>query len=345
MNKGRLSLFLCLVLLVVSLPLSSALSKNEEPLYTAMMRYNAAIYNKVDGERIASIGEGKRVEVYEVLPAWLKVGSQGKILGYMRREFLDDYTVKTLNPATTPNYPGIQHRYLMWVKGETSVLASPNIGAERLIDLSDGCRLALISIEDGFGKLIFHRQYGYVDMRQASKLLPVNISLDPKMDAPIAAYTSFYDTSTVEENLNRIINLRVSCERLAKLSIPSGGACDFNQDVGPFTKQNGYERAIVLVGGGKQLGHGGGTCQTASTLYNTLLQLPGLIITYRRPHGPRGAEYLPHGADAAVGNSSLNLKFVNHYPFPVRIEGSVQDGALTIVVWRADGETPLILGE
>ena len=67
-----------------------------------------------------------------------------------------------------------------------------------------------------------------------------------------------------------------------------------------------------------------------------MLQLPGLTVLYRRAHGDNGASYLPIHMDAAVGNSSLNFKFRNDYSFPVRIEGTVQDGALTIAIYRAE---------
>jgi vancomycin resistance protein YoaR len=65
-----------------------------------------------------------------------------------------------------------------------------------------------------------------------------------------------------------------------------------------------------------------------------LLQLPLMTILYRRPHGPAGATYLPHGVDAAVGNDSLNLRIRNDYDFPVRVEASAQDGALFMCIWK-----------
>ena len=307
---------LVIVLLLISIFATSlALPQTEAPLYTALMRYEASIYDQVNGQRIGGIGKGKRVDIYQVLPAWLKVGRDGEILGYIKREFL------------------------------TSVLASPDVAAEKLIDLTDGCRLALISVEDGFGKLIFKRQYGYIDMRKVSKILPLNLTMDAKVDAPIAAYTSFYNIATNEDNLSRIKNLEVSCEKFVQLNIPSGGNFDFNRDLGPYNKRNGYHPAIVLVDGGSKLGYGGGTCQASSTLYNVVLQLPGIAVTHRRPHGPSGISYLPHGADAAVGNETQNFKFANRYPFPVRIEGTVQDGALTVAIWRADDYTPPTQGE
>lgn len=322
-----LILFLCLLV-----PASSA---EEVPLYKAQLRYKAAVYEQPESSKeISYLKDRQRITIYEVLPAWLKIGVDNKVVGYIKREKLDDYTVEALNPTTTPAYPGIQNLYLGWMGEDGPVRAQPSAQGEALIQLSKGVRLAFIGIEDGWAKLIFKRQYGYVDTRQLSELQPVSLT-GADADAPIAAYTSFYNIATNENNLSRIKNLQASCDKFEKLVIQPGGNFDFNRDLGPYRASNGYFPAIVLVAGGSQLGYGGGTCQASSTLYNAVLQLPGLTVDHRRPHGPGGASYLPHGADAAVGNETQNFKFSNHYPFPVRIEGTVKDGAFTVAIWKA----------
>lgn len=328
--KRLLILFLLFLLLAPNLALGQ-----EEPLYTALLRYNAMIYpDPISEQQIGGLDKGKRVDIYEVLPAKLKIGREGQVLGYIKRERLDDYTVTTLQVGKVPPYPGIQNTFLGWVKGTTAVRATPSENGEELITLNDGARLAFIGLEDGWAKLIFKRQYGYVDTRDLKELQSISLDNNTDPDAPIAAYTSFYNISTDENNLSRIKNLEVSCVKFAELVIAPGANFDFNRDLGPYRRSNGYHPAIVLVDGGSQLGYGGGTCQASSTLYNVVLQLPGLSVDHRRPHGPGGISYLPHGADAAVGNQTQNFKFSNNYPFPVRIEGTVQDGALTICIWR-----------
>ena len=68
-----------------------------------------------------------------------------------------------------------------------------------------------------------------------------------------------------------------------------------------------------------------------------LIQLPNIEINHRRPHGGNGASYLPIHCDAAVGNSELNQRWINNYPFPIRIEAcSNDDGALCVQIYRAD---------
>ena len=91
----------------------------------------------------------------------------------------------------------------------------------------------------------------------------------------------------------------------------------------------------VLIDGETKMGYGGGSCQVSSTLYNTVLQLQGITILERHAHGASGAAYLPHGMDASSG--ALNFRMANDFGFPIRIEGSCHDLALTILIYRADG--------
>ena len=137
-------------------------------------------------------------------------------------------------------------------------------------------------------------------------------------------------------NRSRIINIRVACDRLTRVMQP-GESLNFNTQVGPYRPQYGYQKAWVLINGESVPGYGGGTCQVSSTLYNALLQLPGVEILQRRPHGPAGAKYLPHGVDAAVGSDNLNLRFRNNYDFPIRVEGHTSDdGALLMLVYKVE---------
>ena len=96
----------------------------------------------------------------------------------------------------------------------------------------------------------------------------------------------------------------------------------------------------VYIETGKGLGYGGGVCQVSSTMYNLLLQVPGVTITLRRSHGPSSAVYLPADMDAAVGNEEkgINMIYRNDYEFPLRFEAQAQDGALYLAVYRATEE-------
>jgi vancomycin resistance protein YoaR len=242
--------------------------------------------------------------------------------------------VTPLDPVNTPPYGVFKHVYMAVTADTTPVLHSPEAGAAAWVTLQAGAKISILEINDGWAKVPYWRDYGYVDTRLLKELTPVSPTDSPVSgETPIAAFTSFYNVATTEANKGRMKNIDVACKRLSRVYQP-GEELDFNKQIGPWSKANGYFPAPVLIDGGSQLGYGGGTCQVSSTFYNTVLQLPGVTVLYRRPHGPAGAKYLPHGVDAAVGNSSLNLRIRNDYEFPIRVVASAQDGALFMCIYK-----------
>lgn len=332
--KKHLVLLLALCLL---LPLFSAGAAEEPAIYTGQSRLDLRILAEQSTEA-ASLGivpKNRTMEILKVEPYWAKIRYNGKT-GYIRRSSIIDTSVKTVNPATTPPYSTVECDWLAWVAGDAPILTAPQADAEVLITMHDGARLALLDIEDGWGRLIYHRQYAYINTNALSEIQPINKTYEAGSDAPLAAYTSFYRITTDESNINRMLNLQVACDRFTLYTLSQGDRLDFNKHIGPYSRSVGYMPANALVKGEVVQSYGGGTCQVSSTLYNVILQLPGLEILHRRAHGPAAAPYLPHGADAAVGNQTQNFIFRSLYDFPVRIDGTAQDGALTIAVYRAD---------
>ena len=332
--KRMAAAFTAMMLLFCSAAFSAA-EEEKRPSsapWTGVTSTACRIYaNPGDDSGIGRIPEGKRFRLYAAYPSWAYV-EYDNIYGYIRRSCIDH--ADPVDAASTPPYGVDFYRYTGIVRDEAEVKSEPN-GGETLITLYDGARVAFIGIENGWGKLIFKRQYGYIDTNLLSEIIPTfDRPEDAGCDEPIAAFVSFYKITDDEANIGRMANIAVACEKLSALLLYPGSVLDFNAQIGPYTQANGYHKAIVLVDGGTSINYGGGTCQVSSTLYNVVLQLPGLTVTQRRAHGPSGASYLPHGVDAAVGNKELNFKFRNDYPFPVRIDASSQDGALYISIYR-----------
>ncbi|MGN0746630.1 MAG: VanW family protein [Aristaeellaceae bacterium] len=303
-------------------------------IYTCHIMANSSIYSQRDTEskRVKSYSNTITADVLYVGSNWAIVRKDGDI-GYIKRQRI--YDVTPVDPVNTPPYGVQKSIYIATTADVCEVRKSMSDEDESWVVLNPGTMLSIWQIQDGWAIVPYWRTYGYINLNDLTDLIPVSPTDDPlRDDSPIAAYTSYYTMVQTEINQGRIINISVACNRLTRVMQP-GEELNFNADVGPYKKSLGYQPAYVLVDGKSVPGYGGGTCQVSSTLYNALLQLPGIEILQRRPHGPGGAKYLPHGVDAAVGNTNLNLRFRNNYDFPIRVEGHTSDdGALLMVIYR-----------
>ena len=300
--------------------------KKSPTIYTCRIQEQSSLF----AERDTSV----TADVLYVGSTWAILRYKDTI-GYIKRQRI--YNVTPVDPVNTPPYGVQKSCYIATTAKECPVRKSMSESDESWVVLNPGTMLSIWQLQDGWAIVPYWRTYGYINLNDLTDFIPVSPTDTPlDSDTPIAAYTSYYSTSTAGTNPNRIVNISVACQRLTRVMQP-GERLDFNANVGPYRPGNGYKQAPVLINGVAKPGYGGGTCQVSSTLYNALLQLPGIEILQRRPPGPGGAKYLPHGVDAAVGNENLNLRFRNDYDFPIRVEGhSSGDGALLMVIYRVD---------
>ena len=318
-------------------PAKEEFSASSPAIYTAKLQGNISIYSEKNTESphvVDGRNDGYNVEVLYVGTFWCVVRYNGK-LGYSKREKLSNF--KTAGTNTMP-YGVQKHSYVAKTANITYVRIAMSHEDPYWVVLKPGTTLTIWKIMDGWAIVNYQRCYGYIDLNDLTDLVPVSPTDTPVSDeSPIAAYTSYYGMAQSETNLNRLNNIQVACAFLRRVIMP-GETYNCNQIWGPYREATGYKQAPVLINGETKPGYGGGTCQASSTIYNALIQLPGIEIINRHAHGPSGAAYLPHGVDAAVGDDSknLNLIFRNNYDFPIRIDAqSNDDGALCMLIYRA----------
>ena len=315
------------------------------PLYTTEIKPFVASGKAIrmralqDGESdvVCVIDAGETITVYAVYPSYVLAEYNGYV-GYIIRTWVDE-NMTTLDPENTPPYGVVTSKYVATLTETANIYAEPSLSAE-INDIHPGAgnKIAILDFVDGFAKVLVWRSYGYIDARVLTDLVMVAQGDEPMSDeTPIAAFCSFFEYNTgAEGNDGRCKNIVRSCESMTRLMQP-GESLDFNAQVGPYKKNNGYFPAPVLIDGGTQIGYGGGTCQSSSTLYNAIRQVPGITVLMRRPHGPGCARYLPMHQDAAVGNDSLNLVFRNDCEYPIYVLAeSTGEGTLCIQIFRAD---------
>ena len=308
--------------------------KKSPAIYTCRIQEQSSLFAERDttSKRLVYNKASVTADVLYVGSTWAILRYKDTI-GYIKRQRI--YNVTPVDPVNTPPYGVQKSCYIATTAKECPVRKSMSESDESWVVLNPGTMLSIWQLQDGWAIVPYWRTYGYISLNDLTDFIPVSPTDTPlDSDTPIAAYTSYYSTSTAGTNPNRIVNISVACQRLTRV-MQTGESLDFNADVGPYRPGNGYKQAPVLINGVAKPGYGGGTCQVSSTLYNALLQLPGIEILQRRPHGPGGAKYLPHGVDAAVGNTNLNLRFRNNYDFPIRVEGHTSgDGALLMAVYK-----------
>lgn len=291
----------------------------------------------MNGEVVCMIPKGKWVTIYAVYPSFVLADYEGNV-GFLIRTWIDEY-VTVVDPTNTPPYGVVFSQYVATTTSPAKIYDRPSFDGEvNPIVVGQGSKVAVLEFVDGFAKVLYWRSYGYIDARQLTDLVVVSTTDEPMSEeTPIAAFNSFFAYNTgAEGNDGRCKNIVRTCELMSRVLQP-GESLDFNGQIGPYSYKNGYFPAPVLVNGGSQLGPGGGTCQSSSTLYNTIRQLPGITVTKRRPHGPGCARYLPMHQDAAVGTDTLNLIFRNDNEFAIRILAECTgEGSLCIQIFRVD---------
>lgn len=315
------------------------------PLYTTQIKPFVSTGTSIrmrarqDGESdvVCVLRVGDTITIYKVYPSYVLAEFEG-IVGYVIRTWIEEKAT-VLDPQSTPPYGVTTNQYVATLTQDADIYMAPSLDAQcHPIRPTAGNKVAILAFEDGFAKVLYWRSYGYIDARLLTDLVVVSQTEEPMSpDTPIAAFCSFFEYNTGDDsNTGRCLNIVRSCELMTRTLEP-GETLDFNGDIGPFWASRGYHLAPVLADGGSRLGYGGGTCQSSSTFYNAVRQLPKFTVLMRRSHGPGCAKYLPMHQDAAVGNSTTNLIVRNDYDFPLRIVAdSNGEGVLCIQIFRGE---------
>lgn len=280
---------------------------------------------KESGKRIALIAKGSEVVVSEYGGAWSKIIINRRA-GYAKSEWLSKFVA--LDPFTDP-VPGHQ-RQIGVAKIITSVLAKV-----------DGYSGNILSPGDIIAVRSFASEHALVNMMREVTRLPKD-SLNYEAFVPwqnalpgdlLSGFTTFFNEETGGRlAANRAFNIELAARRIQAAIIQQQESFSFNRLCGPYKKSNGYLMAPNISNDGK--GYGGGVCQLSTTLYNAALGLP-LRIDQWSVHRERGVAYIPQYFDAAVGSYS-DLAFTNLLPYAISLEVLTQNGALTVLIRRAD---------
>jgi vancomycin resistance protein YoaR len=147
----------------------------------------------------------------------------------------------------------------------------------------------------------------------------------------VSQATTYYSGSTA----SRIQNIIEAARRFDGVMIAPGEEFSYNKLLGNISPEDGFVEGFVIAGGRTVRGVGGGVCQVSTTAFQAAFYA-GYPITERWAHGYRVGYYERGegtGMDAAIyqgdpllGESSLDLKFVNDTPYHLLIETAIFPG-------------------
>lgn len=148
------------------------------------------------------------------------------------------------------------------------------------------------------------------------------------INAKVSTFSTDYSGSSAE----RSNNIALATKTISGTVVMPGGEFSFNGKLGKRTAAKGYMSAPVIVGNKVDSDFGGGICQVSTTLYNAVIRAD--VRNNSRVHHTLPSHYIGLGMDATVDyDSGTDYKFKNTLSYPVYIEGSTANGAITFNIY------------
>lgn len=169
---------------------------------------------------------------------------------------------------------------------------------------------------------------GNVEVEVVTNNLEAEYTIDSFKD--IQNMVASFSTSYNNLDANRNKNLEIATAKINTMLLPNE-IFSLNDYLEPITYEEGYRASKVIVNGKLEEGIGGGVCQVASTLYNTVL-LTELDIVMRQNHSLAVA-YVPLGRDATYSTGTIDFKFQNNTGHPMFIESYCEDNKVYVNIF------------
>ena len=144
---------------------------------------------------------------------------------------------------------------------------------------------------------------------------------------------SSFSTPIVDDNKNRINNIKITCSRISDTTVKSNEEFSFCDVVGQPSSDDGYKEAHAFVDGELVNAIGGGNCQVSTTIYNAAKAIDGVEITERHEH-EKAVGYIEKGKDATVAYDYLDLKFKNNNDFDLQLDAYIKYDIVCVDIYK-----------
>ena len=154
-------------------------------------------------------------------------------------------------------------------------------------------------------------------------------SAQAKAESKVSSFT----TPLVDDNENRVTNIKITCSRISNTIVKAHEEFSFCEVVGQPSSNDGYKEAHAIVDGEIVNAIGGGNCQVSTTIYNAAKKINGVEITERHEHG-KDVGYIEMGKDATVAYDYLDLKFKNNNDFDLKLQAYIRDNKVCVDIYK-----------
>lgn len=267
---------------------------------------------------IEKLNYGDSIQIYDIYKDWYLIGCNKK-LGYVSADYIGLETTGTAGITTADlNFrkgPGKKYNSYTVIPKDTIV---------KVTDTSS--KWYQIQYED----LLGYVSSDYLTLKKF------------KNEELLGVYTTSFSTASSQKG--RVKNIEKSASLIDTLTIASNSSFSLLDAIGPITKSGGYYSApeYIQTTDGTQtvIGYGGGVCQLATTLYQSICNAKfsgsNIDITERHQHS-KSVSYIEDGEDATISwSSKKDFSFENNNDYSIKIRTIVNDGTVTCMIYRCN---------
>lgn len=228
----------------------------------------------------------------------------------------------------------LKQKEFIWPEAEQIRADFDSEASDAYVDNSGGER-KIIGHKEG-RKLDFDALKKAIDSKEKTfsvsyEILKPKVYTDQLGDENFPVLLGKCVTKYNEGAVSRSSNVKLAASKINGYVMNKGDVFSFNAVVGKRNYAAGFKDAPVYTGSGVENGVGGGVCQVSSTLYGAVLRA-NLNIVSRTNHSYT-VSYTEPGLDATVSYGSIDFKFSNPFPQPVKIKATASGGTMTVYIY------------
>ena len=313
MNKK----LLCMFLLVITVFLVSCHTKAAPNTIITGDNVNLRSTPQIASDNIISrLDYGTEVELLDEYNDWYLVAADN-FIGYVSKNYVDvePYTCVALATATVNFRKG------------------PDTSYKAYTTIPEGTIIKVLDTSEKWYKVEYRNIVGYVHSDY------LTVKEIPK-EFIIGIYSTKFSTSSSQTG--RVKNIQKSAGLINEHTIKSRETFSLLEMIGPITKAGGYYEAPEFkktqFGTETVIGYGGGVCQLATTLYQSVCDAQRYgsdIQIIEHHHHSKSVSYIEDGEDATISwSANQDFKFRNDNSYTIKIYTYVDSGVINCMIYR-----------